>query len=111
MFLFYPNCSADGDFAIVKFTKVLLDYTGHITWTPPAIFKSYCEIDLCLIVSTSKSPTITYKFQGERIYLAQFGLADCLWTENGFTHILGLSVLGCGLAGSLGMECEQEGND
>uniref|UniRef100_A0A2K5CHC8 Acetylcholine receptor subunit alpha n=1 Tax=Aotus nancymaae TaxID=37293 RepID=A0A2K5CHC8_AOTNA len=35
---------ADGDFAIVKFTKVLLDYTGHITWTPPAIFKSYCEI-------------------------------------------------------------------
>ncbi|EPY88502.1 acetylcholine receptor subunit alpha precursor [Camelus ferus] len=44
MFLFYPNCSADGDFAIVKFTKVLLDYTGHITWTPPAIFKSYCEI-------------------------------------------------------------------
>jgi nicotinic acetylcholine receptor alpha-1 len=23
---------------------VLLDYTGHITWTPPAIFKSYCEI-------------------------------------------------------------------
>lgn len=44
MFLFDPNCSADGDFAIVKFTKVLLDYTGHITWTPPAIFKSYCEI-------------------------------------------------------------------
>uniref|UniRef100_A0A2K5CH45 Acetylcholine receptor subunit alpha n=1 Tax=Aotus nancymaae TaxID=37293 RepID=A0A2K5CH45_AOTNA len=34
----------NGDFAIVKFTKVLLDYTGHITWTPPAIFKSYCEI-------------------------------------------------------------------
>lgn len=23
---------------------MLLDYTGHITWTPPAIFKSYCEI-------------------------------------------------------------------
>nr|5HBT_B Chain B, Acetylcholine receptor subunit alpha 1 [Homo sapiens] len=36
--------NADGDFAIVKFTKVLLQYTGHITWTPPAIFKSYCEI-------------------------------------------------------------------
>ncbi|KAK2492472.1 hypothetical protein MC885_005406 [Smutsia gigantea] len=36
--------NADGDFAIVKFTKVLLDHTGHITWTPPAIFKSYCEI-------------------------------------------------------------------
>ncbi|KAM4026348.1 acetylcholine receptor subunit alpha-1-B [Anomaloglossus baeobatrachus] len=36
--------NADGDFAIVKDTKVLLDYTGKIIWTPPAIFKSYCEI-------------------------------------------------------------------
>ncbi|XP_068103132.1 acetylcholine receptor subunit alpha [Hyperolius riggenbachi] len=41
-FVLYNN--ADGDFAIVKDTKVLLDYTGKITWTPPAIFKSYCEI-------------------------------------------------------------------
>lgn len=37
-------CSADGDFAIVQYTKVLLEHTGLITWTPPAIFKSYCEI-------------------------------------------------------------------
>ncbi|MEE6489701.1 hypothetical protein FKM82_015652 [Ascaphus truei] len=36
--------NADGDFAIVQETKVLLDYTGKIIWTPPAIFKSYCEI-------------------------------------------------------------------
>ncbi|XP_071897072.1 acetylcholine receptor subunit alpha isoform X3 [Anas platyrhynchos] len=36
--------NADGDFAIVKYTKVLLEHTGKITWTPPAIFKSYCEI-------------------------------------------------------------------
>ncbi|KAM4698128.1 acetylcholine receptor subunit alpha-1-A [Rhinophrynus dorsalis] len=36
--------NADGDFAIVKDTKVLLDYTGKIIWTPPAIFKSYCEM-------------------------------------------------------------------
>ncbi|XP_041056184.1 acetylcholine receptor subunit alpha [Carcharodon carcharias] len=36
--------NADGDFAIVHMTKVLLDYTGKIVWTPPAIFKSYCEI-------------------------------------------------------------------
>ncbi|KAM4698127.1 acetylcholine receptor subunit alpha-1-B isoform 2-T2 [Rhinophrynus dorsalis] len=41
-FVLYNN--ADGDFAIVKDTKVLLDYTGKIIWTPPAIFKSYCEI-------------------------------------------------------------------
>lgn len=37
-------CSADGDFAIIHETKGLLEYTGLITWNPPAIFKSYCEI-------------------------------------------------------------------
>lgn len=37
-------CSADGDFAIIHETKVLLEHTGEITWNPPAIFKSYCEI-------------------------------------------------------------------
>ncbi|KAI4795341.1 hypothetical protein KUCAC02_031481 [Chaenocephalus aceratus] len=36
--------NADGDFAIIQFTKVLLDHTGIIIWNPPAIFKSYCEI-------------------------------------------------------------------
>ncbi|XP_041118746.1 acetylcholine receptor subunit alpha-like [Polyodon spathula] len=36
--------NADGDFAIVHETKVLLESNGMITWTPPAIFKSYCEI-------------------------------------------------------------------
>ncbi|XP_032879813.1 acetylcholine receptor subunit alpha isoform X1 [Amblyraja radiata] len=36
--------NADGDFAIVQMTKVLLEHTGKIIWTPPAIFKSYCEI-------------------------------------------------------------------
>ncbi|XP_067842903.1 acetylcholine receptor subunit alpha [Heptranchias perlo] len=36
--------NADGDFAIVHMTKVLLEYTGKIIWTPPAIYKSYCEI-------------------------------------------------------------------
>ncbi|KAM9305697.1 acetylcholine receptor subunit alpha-1-B-like [Gastrophryne carolinensis] len=36
--------NADGDFAIEKETKALLDYTGKILWMPPAIFASYCEI-------------------------------------------------------------------
>lgn len=36
--------SADGDFAIIHETKVLLEHTGMITWNPPAIYKSYCEI-------------------------------------------------------------------
>ncbi len=44
IFHYLCMCSADGDFAIVHETKVLLEHTGMITWTPPAIFKSYCEI-------------------------------------------------------------------
>ncbi|XP_053326825.1 acetylcholine receptor subunit alpha-1-A [Spea bombifrons] len=36
--------NGDGDFAIAPETKALLDYTGKIVWTPPAIFKSYCEM-------------------------------------------------------------------
>lgn len=42
-FLFL-SLSADGDFAIIHETKVLLEHTGMITWNPPAIYKSYCEI-------------------------------------------------------------------
>lgn len=38
--------NADGDFAIIHETKVLLEHTGMITWNPPAIFKSYCEISV-----------------------------------------------------------------
>ncbi|XP_053327710.1 acetylcholine receptor subunit alpha-1-B [Spea bombifrons] len=41
-FVLYNN--GNGEFAITKETKILLDYTGKIVWTPPAIFKSYCEI-------------------------------------------------------------------
>lgn len=44
LFLLTSLCSADGDFAIIHETKVLLEHTGKITWNPPAIFKSYCEI-------------------------------------------------------------------
>ncbi|KPP77642.1 acetylcholin receptor subunit alpha-like, partial [Scleropages formosus] len=47
--------SANGDFAIVHETKVLLEHTGMITWNPPAIFKSYCEITLPVESSFTES--------------------------------------------------------
>ncbi|XP_029963025.1 acetylcholine receptor subunit alpha-like isoform X2 [Salarias fasciatus] len=43
-FVLYNN--ADGEFSIIHNSKVLLDHTGQITWNPPAIFKSYCEINV-----------------------------------------------------------------
>ncbi|XP_032801556.1 acetylcholine receptor subunit alpha isoform X3 [Petromyzon marinus] len=36
--------NADGDFAVVHMTKLLVQHTGKVVWMPPVIFKSYCEI-------------------------------------------------------------------
>ncbi|XP_053434567.1 neuronal acetylcholine receptor subunit alpha-6 [Nycticebus coucang] len=38
--------NAVGDFQIKGKTKALLKYNGMITWTPPAIFKSSCPMDI-----------------------------------------------------------------
>ncbi|NXI90259.1 ACHA6 protein, partial [Psophia crepitans] len=38
--------NAVGDFQVEGKTKALLRYDGMITWTPPAIFKSSCPMDI-----------------------------------------------------------------
>ncbi|XP_002720837.2 neuronal acetylcholine receptor subunit alpha-6 isoform X1 [Oryctolagus cuniculus] len=38
--------NAVGDFQVEGKTKALLQYNGNITWTPPAIFKSSCPMDI-----------------------------------------------------------------
>ncbi|KAL8196905.1 UNVERIFIED_CONTAM: Neuronal acetylcholine receptor subunit alpha-3 [Gekko kuhli] len=38
--------SAVGDFQVDDKTKAILNYTGNVTWMPPAIFKSSCKIDV-----------------------------------------------------------------
>ncbi|XP_006897043.1 PREDICTED: neuronal acetylcholine receptor subunit alpha-6 isoform X2 [Elephantulus edwardii] len=38
--------NAVGDFQVEGKTKALLKYDGMITWTPPAIFKSSCPMDI-----------------------------------------------------------------
>lgn len=43
--LWYEN-SADGEYVVTTLTKAVLHYTGKVYWTPPAIFKSSCEIDV-----------------------------------------------------------------
>ncbi|XP_014781747.1 neuronal acetylcholine receptor subunit alpha-4 isoform X1 [Octopus bimaculoides] len=38
--------NADGDFVITMLTKALVSYDGKIVWEPPAIYKTYCPIDV-----------------------------------------------------------------
>ncbi|XP_072381370.1 acetylcholine receptor subunit alpha-like 2 [Diabrotica undecimpunctata] len=38
--------NADGEYVVTTMTKAVLRHTGKVLWTPPAIFKSSCEIDV-----------------------------------------------------------------
>lgn len=38
--------SADGEYVVTTLTKAVLQHNGTVVWTPPAIFKSSCEIDV-----------------------------------------------------------------
>lgn len=38
--------NADGDFVVTLKTKATVYHTGKIVWEPPAIYKSYCPIDV-----------------------------------------------------------------
>ena len=38
--------SADGDYTVTLMTKATITYSGSVKWEPPAIFKSYCKIDV-----------------------------------------------------------------
>lgn len=38
--------NADGDFVITLSKKAIVHYSGKILWEPPAIYKSYCPIDM-----------------------------------------------------------------
>lgn len=40
------NCSADGNYEVTIMTKAILHHTGKVIWKPPAIYKSFCEIDV-----------------------------------------------------------------
>ncbi|KAH3830115.1 acetylcholine receptor subunit alpha-like 1 [Dreissena polymorpha] len=38
--------NADGDFAVTLLNKAYVRYTGLVIWEPPAIYKSYCPINV-----------------------------------------------------------------
>jgi nicotinic acetylcholine receptor len=41
-----PWSSADGNYEVTIMTKAILHHNGRVKWTPPAIYKSSCEIDV-----------------------------------------------------------------
>jgi nicotinic acetylcholine receptor len=59
--------SADGNYEVTLMTKAVLKYTGEVLWTPPAIYKSYCEINV-----------LYFPFDEQNCYM-MFGS----WTYNG----------------------------
>ncbi|KAK4011882.1 acetylcholine receptor subunit alpha-like 1 [Daphnia magna] len=38
--------NADGNYEVTIMTKAILRHDGTVTWKPPAIYKSFCEIDV-----------------------------------------------------------------
>lgn len=59
--------SADGNYEVTLMTKAVLKYTGEVLWMPPAIYKSYCEINV-----------LYFPFDEQNCYM-MFGS----WTYNG----------------------------
>ncbi|XKL62063.1 hypothetical protein PGB90_001896 [Kerria lacca] len=60
--------NADGNFEVTLMTKATLKYNGEVEWIPPAIYKSYCEMNV-----------LYFPFDEQRCLL-KFGS----WTYNGF---------------------------
>ena len=42
----FLSLSADGEYVITTLTKAMIHSDGRVLWDPPAIFKSYCQIDV-----------------------------------------------------------------
>merc|ERR1711971_1098817 len=38
--------NADGNYEVTIMTKAILNWNGEVNWNPPAIYKSYCGIDV-----------------------------------------------------------------
>ncbi|XP_006896943.1 PREDICTED: neuronal acetylcholine receptor subunit alpha-4 [Elephantulus edwardii] len=52
--------NADGDFAVTHLTKAHLFHDGRIQWTPPAIYKSSCSIDVTFFPFDQQNCTMKF---------------------------------------------------
>ncbi|XP_076656545.1 nicotinic acetylcholine receptor alpha1 [Halictus rubicundus] len=61
--------NADGNYEVTIMTKAILHHTGKVVWKPPAIYKSFCEIN------------VEYFPFDEQTCFMKFGS----WTYDGYT--------------------------
>ncbi|XP_036915964.1 neuronal acetylcholine receptor subunit alpha-4 isoform X2 [Sturnira hondurensis] len=54
------TAGADGDFAITHLTKAHLFHDGRVRWTPPAIYKSSCSIDVTFFPFDQQNCTMKF---------------------------------------------------
>ncbi|XP_037357203.1 neuronal acetylcholine receptor subunit alpha-4 [Talpa occidentalis] len=52
--------NADGDFAVTHLTKAHLFHDGRVRWTPPAIYKSSCSIDVTFFPFDQQNCTMKF---------------------------------------------------
>uniref|UniRef100_A0A8C4NFV2 Cholinergic receptor, nicotinic, alpha 1 (muscle) n=1 Tax=Eptatretus burgeri TaxID=7764 RepID=A0A8C4NFV2_EPTBU len=80
--------NAIGDFTVRQMTKMLLEYTGRIIWSPPIIFQSYCEIIVTHFPFDQQNCSIklgTWSYDGTNVYIIQEKVQPDLsmYTESG----------------------------
>lgn len=68
-FWFNVVFSADGNYEVTIMTKAILHHSGKVLWKPPAIYKSFCEIN------------VEYFPFDEQTCFMKFGS----WTYDGYT--------------------------
>ncbi|TRY98908.1 hypothetical protein DNTS_032003 [Danionella cerebrum] len=52
--------NADGDFMVTHLTKAQLFHDGRLTWSPPAIYKSSCSIDVSFFPFDQQNCTMKF---------------------------------------------------
>lgn len=74
------NFSADGEYVVTTMTKAVLHYNGKVVWTPPAIFKSSCEIDVRYFPFDQQTCFMkfgSWTYDGDQVSKNNVGVTNC----------------------------------
>lgn len=83
--------SADGEYVVTTLTKAVLHHTGRVYWTPPAIFKSSCEIDVRYFPFDQQTCFMkfgSWTYDGDQVGLNQYRYAKHSITQYTYESVL-----------------------